>query len=197
MMLVLWASSAWAQGSGFVRGLGGITFGTETSSIIGGEAGFNIGSRLQLVVDVGRMQNVMPKEIKDQLDDFTRLFNIEFGVPLEVDVKIPAFYGSGGLRYTVPRSGAVSPFVEVSAGVARISADVHAELFGVDISRDVEDEAGLEPDNNFLFGLGGGIAVDMTESVGLDLGYRYHRIATDDPVVNASAAYVALRFNFR
>ncbi len=101
-MLAL-SSSAFAQSErGFVRGLGGVSFGTETSSVFGAGAGFNVGPNIQITFEVGRFQNVLPREIKDQLDLLASLLTAEFGLPVTIDVKLPAVYGTAGLRWNFP-----------------------------------------------------------------------------------------------
>jgi opacity protein-like surface antigen len=196
--LVFFASHVFAQAErGFVRGLGGITFGTETSSIVGGGAGFNVVPNLQVTVDIGRMQNVMPRKIKDDLDAAATLITIFYGVPVTIDVKIPAFYAAGGLRYNVPTTGRLRPFINGDVGVGHISADITSTVAGIDISRDVEEAADLGTANKFLLGLGGGATLGLTDAVGLDIGYRFNRIFTDDPAINASALYAAIRLSIK
>ena len=196
---LLSATPAWAQAErGFVRGLAGVTFGTaETSSIFGGGGGVNIGPNLQITGEVGRISDVLPSEIQDQLNLLSTLFFVETGLPVNMDVTAPAFYGLGGVRFNIPMAGRVRPFVEGQVGVANISFDIDANVAGIDISREVEDEADLKSQTEFLLALGGGVNVPFTDSLGLDLGYRYGRIFTDDPAINTSAVYIALRFAIR
>src|SRR4029453_11655430 len=129
---------------GFVRGLVGVTFGTaETSMLFGGGGGFSVGKGVQIVGEFGRMNDVLPEDLKDQLDFITALLTAQLGVPVSLDVTAPAIYGMGGARYTVPRVR-VRPFGEVQAGWAHISFDIDAEVAGLDLSREVEDAADLE-----------------------------------------------------
>jgi opacity protein-like surface antigen len=193
------ASPAWAQTDrGFVRGLGGLTFGTaEASSIVGGGAGVTIGSNLQIVGEIGRINDVLPSEIRDQLDLLTALLVLETGLPVSLDVTAPAVYGLGGLRFNFPMPGRISPFVEGQVGVANISFDVNAKVAGIDISREVENEADIDSATKLLVGLGGGLQLRINEAFGVDVGYRYGRIFTDDPAVNTNAVYAALRIAIR
>src|SRR5688572_13030325 len=111
--LLMLAAPASAQTErGFVRGLAGLTFGTESSTIFGAGVGWNIGPNLQITADVGRMQNVMPSEIQEELDLFIELTELDLGVPIEFDAKIPAVYFTGGARLNVPTMQRFRPFVE-------------------------------------------------------------------------------------
>jgi hypothetical protein len=150
-----------------------------------------------VTVDIGRMQNVMPRKIKDDLDAAATLITIFYGVPVTIDVKIPAFYAAGGLRYNVPTTGRLRPFINGDVGVGHISADITSTVAGIDISRDVEEAADLGTANKFLLGLGGGATLGLTDAVGLDIGYRFNRIFTDDPAINASALYAAIRLSIK
>ena len=182
---------------GFVRGLVGMTFGTETSSIFGGGGGFRIAKHVQLIGEAGRMQNVAPKEIQDEVDLESALLSADLGVPVTVNVKVPAVYAMGGIRMNVPTMRRFHPFVDVGVGVASISADFDAEVDGTDISDELENELDLQSESKFLFAIGGGVAIPLTQRTALDVAYRFHRIATEDPAINASAILAGFRFNFK
>jgi hypothetical protein len=197
-ILFLLAAPASAQNErGFVRGLGGLTFGTESSTVFGAGLGWNIGPNLQITADVGRMQNVMPSEIQEELDLFLALTELELGVPIEFEATIPAVYFTGGVRLNVPTMQRFRPFVEAAGGVGRISADFHVEIDGEDVTDVLTEEVDLEPESKFMLMFGGGLAFDLSQNLGVDVGYRFHRIFTDDPAINASAAYAAVRWNLR
>jgi opacity protein-like surface antigen len=182
------------RGSVYVRG--GVTFGTETSSVVAGGAAFTVTPGIQVFGEVGRMQNVMPKSLKEDLDTITSMVTAYYGVPITLDVNVPAIYGLGGVRLVVPVSGRVHPYVEGGLGVASLSADIKAEVMGINISQEVEDEADLSNETKLMIAVGGGISADLTRSLQLDAGYRFTHINTDDPAVNTSALYGGLRFVF-
>src|SRR5687767_34687 len=77
ILCVLGAVPAWAQSErGFVRGLGGVTFGTaETSTIFGGGGGVNVGDGVQITGELGRIEDVLPEELRDELDSFSALIS--------------------------------------------------------------------------------------------------------------------------
>jgi opacity protein-like surface antigen len=187
---------AQAQNRGFIGGLGGITFGTETSSVLAGQGGVRIARQLVVFGEIGRMQNVLPGEIQDQIDEFVRMFEAETGVDALLEAKVPAFYGMGGIRWS--NDALLAPFVEGAMGFANLSIDLHAEIDGVDVS-DQADELIEEEDldaTKFLLAFGGGINARLAEQVRLDIGYRYTRIFTEDPAINTSTVFAAVKFWF-
>ena len=187
-----------AQNRGFIGGLGGLTFGTETSSVFAAQGGVRVASQLVVFGEVGRMQNVLPGEIQDQIDDFVRTFEAETGVDALLEAKVPAFYGMGGIRWST--DAPIAPFVEGAMGFANLSIDLHAEVDGVDVSDQADDLLEDEDDDldatKFLLAFGGGINARLAEQVRLDVGYRYTRIFTEDPVVNTSAVFAAIKLWF-
>jgi opacity protein-like surface antigen len=198
---LIWLSAAApvrAQEGMWVRGLGGLTFGAaDPSSIFGGAFGASLTPNLHVTGEAGRMQNVMPGVIQDLFDLFELLFEVETGVSLDLDVTARALYGMGGMRYNIPTTMSVQPFVDAQLGVASISFDIEAEADGVDISEEVEAESDVPEFTEVIMALGGGVAFRLSESLELDVGYRFHRIFTEDPGVNVSAVYGALRVMFR
>jgi len=193
------AAPVLAQGTdrGFVRGLGGVSFAAEASPIYGGGVGFRIARNLMVTAEVGRIQNVIPQDVQDLLDLAEQEVELEIGAPVTIDAHIPVFFFLGGVRADVPTSGRVKPFIEASAGVGHLSANVHAEVAGIDVSDEVNNLLDNETASKFMLAIGGGISMQMSGSCWIDAGYRYHRIATEDPVSNTSALYAALRFAFK
>ena len=187
---------AHAQSGAFVGGLGGITFGTETSSVFAGQGGVRIAKQLVVFGEVGRMQNVLPSEIQDQIDEFVRSFEADTGVDALLEAKVPAFYGMGGIRWST--DAPVAPFVEGAMGFAHITLDLHAEIDGVDVTSQAEElfEEEDVDETKFLLAVGGGINARLAEQVRLDIGYRYKRIFTADPAINANEVFAAIKFWF-
>lgn len=190
-----------AQGTsapqGFVGGLGGVTFGTVTSAAVAGQGGVRIAPDLYVIGEVGYMRNVLPKKLRDEFDDLADEIEIEAGVPVSLSVSVPAKYGFGGLRWS-PSRGTVSPFVEGGVGVAHISAKIdEATVLGIDISDDVENELGDDASaTKLLVALGGGVNARISSTLSADIGFRYTHIATDDPAINSSLLYGALKVGF-
>lgn len=184
--------------AGMAGVLGGITFGTVTSAAVAGQVGARVAPGLFVIGEVGYMRNVLPKEIRDTVDDMADLLSLVYGVPVDITLSVPATYGFGGLRWS-PSGGALAPFVEGGVGVGHISLRVdEVDVLGVD-ARDVVEDALDDEDTNatkFLLALGGGLTVRASRTLAVDLGYRYTRIATEDPAINSSMVYGALKVGF-
>ena len=189
-ILLVGAPASAQDERGFIRGLAGVTFGNvQTSSIFAGGGGFNITRNLQIIGEFGRIQDALPNEIADALDDLALLVSLELGVPVTIEGSAPTIYGGGGLRYTFPTRGRIHPFVEGMAGVASVKLTIKAEVLGI-------EESESESQTEALLALGGGIAIGISDGVGLDIGYRYHAITTDD-MIHVSSAFAGLRIIFR
>lgn len=174
------AAPAAAQGPS-VAGQFGVTFQSETAPVFGAEVDVPVAPAVSIYGTIGRMQDAMPGEIHDFLDDFAPGF----------DASIPTVYGIGGVRVGVP-AGPVRPYGVFGAGFARLSADI--EVLGVDITDEVEDAFGDLSSTEFAFEVGGGVTVPVGERTFVDAGYRYMRVTDVD--VNVSRIYGGFGFRF-
>jgi hypothetical protein len=188
--------SAQAQGGGFVGGLAGITFASESSSVFAGQAGGRVARQWFIFGEFGRMQNVLPEDAQDDLDEATEFLESQLGTTVDLDVRVPAIYGLAGIRWSP--EDRIAPFLEAGAGFARLSVDLTAEIAGTDVTDEIEDQLDREDleVTDFLLAFGGGLNARLSERIRLDVGYRYNRVFTDDPEVTVSVAYAALKFWF-
>src|SRR5262245_56295700 len=177
----------------FVGGLAGVTFVTETSSILGGQVGVRIARHLFVIGEVGRMWDVLPGEIADQIPLAEDFIESELGVRADLDVEVPTFYGFGGIRWAQARRR-IAPFAEAGAGFAHLSGKIFID--GVNVTSQAENEIGDLGDlstNEFLLAFGGGVNIGLTSTVSADAGYRYTVIFTEDPKPNTSVVYGAVK----
>ena len=205
--LLTTATGAAAQGASspraFVGGLGGLTFGTATSSAIAGQVGVRVSRDLFVIGEVGRMWDVTPSEVSDEIEtgiDFLE----QQGIPVNLEFTVPAFYGFGGMRWA--QSGRrVNPFVEGGVGFARLTGEVSGTIGGVNVDDFLEEfdsELGDFSSNEVLIAFGGGANIRLTPTVSLDAGYRFTHIfvndpvAVDEPTVNTSMVYAAVKILF-
>jgi opacity protein-like surface antigen len=201
-IIVLAAAPVAAQGlegRGFIGGLAGATFGTASGSgVLGLQGGLSISSGIHLIGEFGRFMDVLPSDLGDVIDALESEFEDEFGVPVTIDVSVPATYGFAGLRWS-RGLGRVAPFVEGGIGAARVTVTIReASIGGIDFSGVFDEVTGeVAPTAiEFLFAVGGGVNVGMTDMVSVDAGYRFARIATDDPNANVSAIYGAVKIGW-
>ena len=161
LALTLPAAASAQSGGGAVQGFGGTTFGTSASApTFGGTIAFPLGDHVQLVGEAGRMTDIKAG-LLDDLIDLT-----------PADVGLAAWYAEGGVRFTASRHHAIRPYVEATAGVARVKPSVGVDgWLGALTNTGLSFLGSTEP----LVGAGGGVIVQGGPVV-IDLGYRYKRI---------------------
>jgi hypothetical protein len=169
----LLSTHAHAQTRGGVfEGFGGTTFGTTASApTFGGSVGVPLGDHVQIVGEAGRLADVKDGRL-DAVLDLT-----------PADVRLAAWYGEGGIRFTGSRHAAVRPYVEATAGVARLTATVAADgLAGTIANAGLAFLSQTEP----IVGVGAGLLLQGGPFV-VDAGYRYKRIMHSGGFVSAFA----------
>jgi hypothetical protein len=145
----------------------------------GGNVAKQLTSNVDVVGEFGRIGDVLPTLTAGLLS------------LTPYDVRVSAFYGEGGIRLTAAPNRGVNPYVEATAGIARLTP--HVAGFG-STGLDFLTSAGLnlfrttEP----ILGLGGGILLQGGPVVA-DLGYRYKQIAGSDALTSVLSAGQGLR----
>jgi opacity protein-like surface antigen len=200
--LLLTGSSAMAQSKnfephGYVAGLGGITFGTETDATFGGEVGGKLTKWIDVYGHFSRLQNTLPRYVNTELGTVSAEMTQATGLPFSFSAKAPAWLGMGGVRVSVPMNAKVQPYVlgGVGFGKARIKlsevdlGDVTNEL----ISSGAFTSSDLDV-TKAAFEFGGGVQFPV-HSFYLDAGYRFSKLldATD---FNISRAYAGIGARF-
>jgi opacity protein-like surface antigen len=158
------ADAASAQAGGSFQGFGGTTFGTNaTAPTFGANIALPLGDHVQVVGEAGRLTDIKASVLDDLLD------------LTPVDVGMSAWYAEGGLRVTGSRRSAVRPYVEATAGVARLRPGVDVDGWaGALANAGLSFLGSTEP----MVGAGGGVLL-QAGPLAVDLGYRYKRILTD------------------
>jgi hypothetical protein len=170
-----------------IAAVGGMTFGTESDKLFGGEIGIDATRNLTVYGTAGRMQNVAPKYIQDELDGsgFT--------------AKLPTTFAIGGVKYRVPTSSSVRPYALAGAGAGSIKLRVTEAGVG-DVTNALAGELGVNQGElkttKFLFEMGGGVEIPVGP-IYVDTGYRFGKfLDTGDDALNVSRAYVGLGYRF-
>lgn len=176
----------------FIGGLAGATVHEQTAGVLGAQAGIRAAGGLHIIGEAGWLRNVLPGPVQGDIDIVSALLGLG-GSPVAIDARLQAGYGFGGLRWS-PVRARLSPFVESGVGAARLT--LHVDAAG-DLGEDIEDDLRDSTDaTKPLFMAGGGLNVVLGGPVSLDAGYRYTRIFTDEPVINAHAVYGAVKVGF-
>ena len=163
-------------------GFGGTSLNSFSTSASKVDFGFNVAKELtpniQVVGEFGRMGNMLPS-LTSTLLAFT-----------PYDVTVSAFYGEGGIRLLAAPDSGVSPYVEASAGIARLSP--HVSGFGSTPDAFLDLGLGFLRSTEPILGVGGGFMLRGGPVVA-DVGYRYKQVAGRDSLVNLLGAGQNLR----
>ena len=194
------AVPAAAQTGAYVGALGGVTFNTVSSGIVAGNGGVHLGRGLFVIGEVGRIGNVLPRDVADDIEDAEAFIEELTGLPVNLRLTVPATYGFGGVRWLAPGSGRVRPFLEGGLGVAHLTADIDASVGGFPLPEEIldqVDDVDLER-NELLLTLGGGVTMGLTRAIALDAGYRYLHVSVEDdaPSIHTSVLYAGIRIGF-
>ena len=198
------SGAAYAQSSdstGFIEGVAQSAFGNVTSQSFGIEGGISIAPKIEIVVDLGMVRDSSPKALGTAAQLVAGgLTNVQSS-SVTYSVKQPIGFGMIGVRYTIPRSDKLHPYIEVTGGLARVKRDVRFTIGGTDVTDTLSkygavlgsDLAGSE--SKMVFGGGAGVVYDITPSFIFDAGYRFNRIASDPATtVNRVGAGIGYRF---
>jgi hypothetical protein len=162
-------------------GFGGTSLNSFSTSASKVDFGFNVANELtpniQVVGEFGRVGNMLPS-LTSSLLAFT-----------PYDVSVSAFYGEGGLRLLAAPGSGVSPYVEATAGIARLSP--HVSGFGSTPDAILDLGLGFLRSTDPLLGVGGGFM--LRGPVVADVGYRYKQVAGGNSLVNLLGAGQNLR----
>ena len=157
----LLSAPAYAQTGGQLQGFGGTTFGTTASSpTFGASLAFPVGDHVQIIAEGGRLTDIKAPLLDTALDFSS------------VSVGMSAWYGEGGIRFIASRHSTVRPYVEATAGAARLKPSVGLDgWLGAVTNTGLSFLGSTEP----MVGAGAGVLF-QGGPVTVDLGYRYKKI---------------------
>jgi hypothetical protein len=163
-----------------VTGFGGMSLNSFTTSSI--DFGANVGKELtpnvQVVGEFGRVGDMLPSLTAGLLD------------LTPYDVRLSALYGEGGVRLLAAPDSAVNPYVEATAGIARLTP--HVSGFGSGIDAIAATGLNLLRTTEPILGFGGGVLLRGGPLVA-DFGYRYKQVAGNDSLATFLSAGQPLR----
>jgi opacity protein-like surface antigen len=165
-------------------GFGGMTTNSFSSSSPFSNVDFGVTvakeltPNIQAIGEFGRIGNMLPS-LTAGLLSFT-----------SYDVRVSALYGEGGVRLLAAPGSGVNPYVEATAGIARLTPQVSG--FGSVADAIAAASLGLIRSTDPILGLGGGILMRGGPVVA-DLGYRYTQVAGGDSFATLLSAGQTMR----
>ena len=204
LLLGLAHAPAYAQSAerGFVRALVGATVGAGPGAVFGGTVGFKTSEKLHILGEFGRMTNILPSNVADDVDVAAALAANALGGKHSSTATARANYGLVGARYQLGVVSGAQTFTEFGVGAANVKSVVSAVIRGSeelqgDISNLVSTPfTASTPATKATMLVGGGIVLGVTEHTAVEIGYRYMRVFTKSPGINASKIYGGARFGF-
>jgi opacity protein-like surface antigen len=194
-------SPAPAREKGYVEGVAQSAFGNVTSQSFGLELGFTLVSPLQVFVDAGYVRDVAPSDLGTSAQLIAGFLsqtqnNVAFSG------KEPVTFGLVGLRYLIPASSKLQPYVLAGGGVAQVKKDVSFSIAGKDVTSTLpqygvvlgSDLSGTE--TKPMVSVGGGVVWNAWQTLIVDFQYRYGRVFTSDQGLNVSRAGVGIGVRF-
>ena len=121
--VALLATPSFAQSSNVYASLsGGFAVSPDgTSGDVLGEVGVRIAPHLSVFGNVGQFHNLQPSAVQPSVDALDTTLAAG-GLSVTGVARVPAWYSMGGLRWTVPMNGRVSPVrVRRRSGFARLT----------------------------------------------------------------------------
>lgn len=191
-----------AQDRVFVSAIGGATVGTESGGVFGGTIGMKVTPNAQIFGEFGRLQNVLPTSVLEEVEVEAALVANSRGGKASSTASAKATYGLAGLRMNVWKIGDAQVFLEGGGGAAEVKSSHTVDIRGsATLQGDISNLVSVpftasSPQTSALATFGGGVLLGISQKMGVEMGYRYMRIFTDNPGINTGTIYGALRFGF-
>ena len=210
--VALLATPSYAQSSNVYASLsGGFAVSPDgTSGDVLGEVGYRIAPHLSVFGDVGQFHNLQPSQAQPGVDAVDTTLAAG-GLSVSGVARVPAWYGMGGLRWTVPMNARVSPYVFGGLGFARLTPNatftytsdtlvgaIAPPTSGDDVTSQIVslgDYAQPPASTAFMFSVGGGVEVPIVPHFVANASYRVSRISADTPV-NAQSVTFGVGYRF-
>lgn len=174
---------AWAQDRPFLSAAAGASLNQQPGAVVQFGAGAGVVPRLVLVGEVAYFRDALPDAVRDAADEvagsFERFNAAVFGrtIDVDVDAAAPTLLGTVGLRF-VPWPARFRPFIQVDAGVARVTPRIKYVADGADVSGALAPPVG-GAESKPAFGIGGGFDAALSGQIGIEARYRFMRVFAD------------------
>jgi opacity protein-like surface antigen len=209
ILLAVPAASFAQTPRGYANLAGGFAVTSDnTSGDVVGEAGVRVAPNLFVFGNLGRFENVAPSAFQ-QTVDATSASLATGGLGVTGTARVPAWYTMGGVRWIVPTSTRIAPYVFGGAGLAHVTDTATftyssgtlagaTPISGDDVTQQLVslgDYVQPASSNAFMLSFGGGVQAPVAPRLVFDVGYRVSRIGTDTPF-NAQSVTFGFGYKF-
>jgi hypothetical protein len=171
-----------------LQGLAGMTDAAERAPFYGAALGIKV-SFIEIDIEGGRMNNVLPTGVLDALQQLEQQNNL----PVQAVARMPATYGLGQIRVIGPH-GFIKPFVGGGLGVAHLEPQIDVSVQGIGLG-DVFGLTSFQPQNKTMGLVSAGLRFDFG-AANIEAGYRYIVIFSQfDPSTNTGNDKVLTHVN--
>jgi hypothetical protein len=205
LLLVPQLAHAQDQAKVFVRPMVAATVGAGPGAVFGATfviKANKINQKAQLLAEFGRMQNIMPSSVADQVDTTAAKVADSRGGKGSSRATASANYGMGGFRYRLRDVNEAQTFFEFGVGAANVRSHVSAQIRGSetlqgDISNLVSTPfTSTGPQTKPLAAIGGGMILGVNHRMAVEMGYRYVRVFTKSPAIGLSKIFGGVQLGF-
>jgi opacity protein-like surface antigen len=190
-----------AASKGYVEGVAQSAFGNVTSQSFGAELGVTIAPQIQVFLDGGYVRDTAPSALGANAQLIAGFLSLTQS-NVTFKGKQPVTFGLAGLRYLIPSSAKVEPYVMAGGGVAKVKKDVMFAVAGNDVTGSLAqygvvlgtDLSGSETKPMVTVGVG--VVWPAWQHLNVDFQYRYGRVFTSDQGLNVSRAGIGIGVRF-
>jgi opacity protein-like surface antigen len=194
-------AAAQSDSKGYVEGVAQSAFGNVTSQSYGGEFGITVVPSVQVFVEGGVVRNIATPDITASAQQIAAYLS-RTQASVGYTVKQPVTFGVVGVRFVVPTTGRVQPYVMGGGGLASVKQNVTFRVGGTDVTANLPQygvQLGSDLSSSFrkpMFVVGGGINWAIWQRMVLDFQYRYGRILAQDGAINVGRAGIGIGVRF-
>ena len=194
-------ASTQAPSKGYAEVVAQSAFGNVTSQSFGGELGVTILPGVQVFVEAGHVNNVATAEISAAAAKIAGYLS-QTQANSAYTVKQPVTFGVAGVKFNIPVSGKLEPYIMAGGGVAQVKQDVTFSVGGTDVTSNLtpynvvlgSDLSGTFTKPMAVVGIG--VMWPAWQRLVIDLQYRYGRIFADGQAINVSRAGLGFGVRF-
>jgi opacity protein-like surface antigen len=195
-------AQAQAEPKFFVKPIIGAVAGAGPGASFSGAVSFKAGEKLQIAAELGRMNNILPSSVADDVEKAAALVANSINGKHSASSSADANYFMVTGRWALRDVSGAHTFLEIGAGAAHVESTVSAVVRGSEsLQGDISSQVitpftSATPATKPMFSIGGGIVLGVTRATAIEVGARYQHIATDHTAIKMANIFGAFRIGF-